>query len=135
MSDSWGSRPTTDGKGIRIKHSPLTEDREKSGCQTCFQVTPKGKVFLAQHFVVRRSTRSRKQKRTGLSEDQSAMNRRSVQKITDRTIAETREGNLSEKERDILKSLQPAWTRCDRRWGWCRRGSSGGHSLAAGPRR
>ncbi len=97
-----GFTPNNDGKIIRINIPPLTEERRKEFCKLASKYAEEGKIALRN---IRRDAIEKikaSEKEGELSEDQSHDNQNSIQKLTDKYINEI-EGNLSKKEKEILK--------------------------------
>ena len=97
-----GFTPNNDGKIIRINVPPLTEERRKEFCKIASKYAEEGKVALRN---IRRDAieKVKKSEKEGdLSEDQSRDEQESIQKLTNKYIAEI-ENNLADKEAEILK--------------------------------
>ena len=97
-----GFTPNNDGKIIRINVPPLTEERRKEFCKLASKYAEEGKIALRN---IRRDAieKIKRQEKEGeISEDQSRDQQDSIQKLTDKFIAEI-EKHLSEKETEILK--------------------------------
>ncbi len=97
-----GFTPNNDGKIIRINVPPLTEERRKDFCKLASRYAEEGKIALRN---IRRDAIEkvkRMEKDGELSEDQSRDQQETIQKLTNKFIAEI-EKHLAEKETEILK--------------------------------
>lgn len=97
-----GFTPNNDGKIIRINVPPLTEERRKEFCKLAAKYAEEGKVALRN---IRRDAidKIKKIEKEGeISEDQSRDEQDTIQKLTNKFIAEI-EKHLSAKEAEILK--------------------------------
>jgi len=101
LKSDLGLNPTSDGEVIRIVLPELTEERRKDLVKQVKAVGEKAKVSVRN---IRRDANDAVKKQVkddGLSEDESKRLQESIQKITDRFVAEI-DGIVENKDKEIL---------------------------------
>lgn len=101
LSSDLGLNPSNDGTVIRLIMPELNEDRRKDLVKHARQMGEKGRVSVRSIRRDANDTAKAKVKDEGLSEDELKQRQNSIQKITDRFIAEV-DKVVQQKEEDIL---------------------------------
>lgn len=97
-----GLTPTNDGNIIRIAVPPLTEERRKDLVKVAGKSGEEAKVAIRN---IRRDANDeikKLEKAAAISEDESRRHQETIQKVTDKYIAEV-DKIVKEKEKDILE--------------------------------
>ena len=96
------TRPSNDGKAVRLSFPPLTEERRKELVKHVKKMGEENKVHVRN---IRRDINDelkKKQKEGKISEDESRKNQEEVQKLVDMNITKLDE-IIHKKEQEILE--------------------------------
>jgi len=102
MTSGLGLSPSNDGKLIRIKIPPLTEERRKELVKLVKKMGEEGRIAIRNLRRETNDTLKHAQKEGTLSEDMLHSEQTEVQKITDEKIARVDE-MLRKKEAEVLE--------------------------------
>lgn len=102
MASGLGLSPSNDGRLIRIKIPPLTEDRRKELVKVVKKMGEDCRIAIRNLRRETNDTLKRMEKEGELSEDMHRSEQNEVQKITDEKIAKVEE-ILRKKEAEVLE--------------------------------
>lgn len=102
QTSDLGLNPSNDGKVIRVPIPPLTEERRKEYARMLHKMAEEARVAIRQVRKDANDDIKKRQKDSGISEDDSRREQEEIQKLTDRRILEV-DQLLKHKEAEVME--------------------------------